>query len=123
MSCYPYVGSSTYSSKLHRHASNELHHTFHSDILFFGEDIGPISYTDWMWDTEKLVQSFFNKYSQFDILRHVISKFVGHAYEWWTKRKSRVEKGRKPSISGFYKLKTCMWKTFVHSSFRISREQ
>jgi len=35
--------------------SNELHHNIHSDIPFFGEDIGPISFRDWIWDTEKLV--------------------------------------------------------------------
>jgi len=69
-----------------------------------------------MWDTEKLVQSFFNKYSQSDILRYVISKFVGRAYEWRHKRQSRVEKGRESCIRGFYELKTCMWTTFVPSS-------
>jgi len=41
---------STYSPRLHKHGSDELHHTFHSDIPFFGEDIGPISFRDWMWD-------------------------------------------------------------------------
>ena len=30
-----------------------------------------------MWDTEKLVQPLFSKYSQIDILRHVTSRFVG----------------------------------------------
>jgi len=123
MSCSPYVGSSTYSPRLHRHGSNELHHTFHSDIPFFGEDIGPISYVNWMWDTKNLVQPFFNRYNQSDILRHVISKFVERAYEWWHKSQSRVEKGRESSINTFYELKTCMWKTFVPSSFRITREQ
>ena len=45
------------SVHLGRHnRSYELHHTIHSDIPFFGEDIGPISFRDWMWDTEKLVQ-------------------------------------------------------------------
>jgi len=47
---------SPYSSvHLGRHNSNELHHTIHSYIPFFGEDIGPISFRDWTWDTEKLV--------------------------------------------------------------------
>ena len=31
---------------LNRHSSHELHHTVHSDIPFFGEDIGPISFRD-----------------------------------------------------------------------------
>jgi len=39
---YPHVGSSTNSFRFHKHSSNELHHTIHSDIPFFGEDIGPI---------------------------------------------------------------------------------
>ena len=60
-----------------RRNSNELHHTIHSDIPFFREDIGPISFRDWIWDTEKLVQPLFCKYSQLDILRHVTSRFVG----------------------------------------------
>ena len=47
---------------LGRHNNHELHHTIHSDILFFGEDIGLISFRDWMWDTEKLVQPMFSKY-------------------------------------------------------------
>ena len=75
-----------------------------------------------MWDTEKLVQPLFSKYSQFDILRHVISKFVERAYEWWKKRQVRVEKGRASCINTFYELKACMWKHFVPSSFRITRE-
>jgi len=51
MSCSLYVSS----SRLHlgRHSSNELHPTIQSDIPFFTEDIGPISFRDWMWDTEK----------------------------------------------------------------------
>ena len=47
-----------------------------------------------MWDTKRLVQPFFYKYSKTGILRHVIFKFVGRAYKWWNKRQSRVEKGR-----------------------------
>jgi len=31
---------------LDMHSSHELHHTIHSDIPFFGEDIGPISFRD-----------------------------------------------------------------------------
>ena len=34
------------SVHLGRHNSNELHHNIHSDIPFFGEDIGPISLRD-----------------------------------------------------------------------------
>jgi len=35
------------SVHLGRHNSNhELHHTIHSDIPFYGEDIGPISFRD-----------------------------------------------------------------------------
>ena len=77
---------STYSPRMHKQGSHELHHTFHSDIPFFGEDIGPISFRDWMWDTEKLVQPLFRKYSQVDILRHVTSRFIGRAFEWWQER-------------------------------------
>ena len=58
---------------LGRHSSYELHHIIHSHIPFFGEDIGPISFRDWMWDTKKLVQPLFSKYSYIDILRHVTS--------------------------------------------------
>jgi len=68
---------------LDRHSSHELHHNIHNDISFFGEDIGPISFRDWMWDTEKLVQPLFSKYTHLDILRHVTSKFVGRAFDWW----------------------------------------
>ena len=59
-----------------------------------------------MWDTEKLVQPLFGKYSQFDILRHVTSKFIGRASEWWQKRQPRVQKGRELCINTFYELKT-----------------
>jgi len=114
---------STYSPRLHKHDSHELHHTFHSDIPFFGEDIGPLSFIDWMWDTKKLVQPFFNRYCQYDILMHVISRFVGRACEWWYKRQFQVEKGRASCINTFYELKACMWKHFVPSSYRITREQ
>jgi len=71
------------SSRLHlgRHSSNELHHTIHSDIPFFGKDIRPISFRYWMWGTEKLVQPLFCKYSQSNILRHIISRFIGRASE------------------------------------------
>jgi len=100
-----------------------LHHTIHSDIPFFGEDIGPISFRDWMWDTEKLVQPMFSKYSHIDILRHVTSRFVGHAYEWWQEREYRVKKGRTSCINTFYELKVCMWKHFIPSSFRITKVQ
>ena len=114
---------STYSPRLHKHSSHEFHHTIQSNIPFFGEDIGPISFRDWMWDTEKLVQPLFCKYSQYDIFRHGISRFVGRACEWWHQRQSRVEKGRESCINTFYKLKACMWKKFIPSSFRITREQ
>jgi len=114
---------STYSPRLHKHGSHELHHTFHSDIPFFGEDIGPISFRDWMWDTEKLVQPLFSKYSQFDILRHVTSRFIGRASEWWQERQYRVKKGRKSCINTFSELKACMWKHFIPPSFRITKEQ
>jgi len=113
------------SSRVHlgRHSSHELHHTIHSDIPFFGEDIGPISFRDWMWDTEKLVQPLFSKYSHVDILRHVTSRFVGCAYDWWQERQYNVKKGRKSSINTFYDLKTCMWKHFIPPSFRITKVQ
>jgi len=114
---------STYNPRLHKHDSDELHYTFHSDIPFFREDIGLISYIHWMCDIEKLVQPLFRKYSQFDILRHVNYRFVGRAYEWWQKRQVRVEKGRASCINTFYEMKACMWKHFVPSSFRITREQ
>jgi len=114
---------STYSSRLHRHSSNALHHTIHSDISFFGEDTGPISFIDWMWDTEKLVQPLFCKYSQSDILSHVISRFLGRACEWWHQRQFQVKKGRSSCINTFYELKACMWKHFVPFSYRITREQ
>jgi len=114
---------STYSPRLHKHGSHELHHTFHNDIPFFGEDIGPRSFRDWMWDTEKLVQPLFSKYSQFDILRHVTSMFIGHASEWWQERQYRVKKGRKSCINTFYALKACMWKHFIPLQFRITKEQ
>jgi len=71
---------------LGRHSSRELHHSIHSDISFFGEDIGPISFRDWMWDTEKLVQPLFSKYSQVDILRHITYRFIGRVCEWCQKR-------------------------------------
>ena len=83
------------SVHLGRHSSHELHHPIHSDIPFFGEDIRPISFRDWMWDTEKLVQSLFSKYSQIDILRHVTSRFVGRAFDWWQERQFNVKKGEK----------------------------
>jgi len=96
------------SVHLGRHSSYEFHHTIHSDIPFFGEDIGPISFRDWMWDTEELVQPLFSKYSQFDILRHVTSRFIGCACEWWQRRQSRVHKGRESCINTFYEFKACM---------------
>jgi len=111
------------SVHLGRHSRHELHHTIHSDILFFGEDIGPISFRDWMWDTEKLVQSLFSKYSQINILRHVTFKFVGRASEWWQERQFNVKKGRKSCINTFYELKTCTWKHFIPLSFMITKEQ
>ena len=76
-----------------------------------------------MWDTEKLVQPLFSKYSQFDILRHAISRFIGHASEWWQKRQSKLQKGRELYINTFYELQTCMWKHFIPPSFRITKEQ
>jgi len=100
-----------------------LHQTIHSDIPFFGEDIGPISFKDWMWDTEKLVQPLFSKYSHIDILRHVTSRFVGRAFDWWQERQYRVQMGRTSCINTFYELKTCMWKHFIPTSFRITKAQ
>ena len=111
------------SVHLDRHSSHELHHTIHSDIPFFGEDIGPISFRDWMWDTEKLVQPMFSKDSHIDILRHVTSRFVGCAFHWWQDRHSNMKKGRKPCLNTFYELKTCTWKHFIPPSFRITKEQ
>ena len=113
---------STYSPRLHKHGSHELHHTFHSDIPFFGEDIGLISFRDWIWDTEKFVQPLFSKYSQFDILRHITSMFIGRASEWWQERHYRVKKGRKSCINTFSESKACMWKHFIAPSFRITKE-
>jgi len=112
------------SVHLGRHnGSHELHHTIHSDIPFFGDDIGPISFKDWMWDTEKLVQPLFSKYSHIDILRHVTSIFVGRALDWWQERQYLVKKGRTSCINTFYELKTCMWKHFIPPSFRITKAQ
>jgi len=111
------------SVHLGRHNSNELYHTIHSNIPFFGEDIRSISFRDWMWDTKKLVQSLFSKYRQIDIPRHVTSRFVGHAFEWWQTREYKVKKGRKSCVNTFYELKTCMWKHFIPPSFRITKEQ
>ena len=111
------------SVHLGRHNNNELHHTIHSVIPFFGEDIGPISFRDWMWDTEKLVKPLFSKYNQLDILRHVTSRFVGRASEWWQERQYIVKKGRESCINTFYELKACMWKHFITPSFKITREQ
>jgi len=111
------------SVHLGRYNSNELHHNIHSDISFFGEDIGQISFRDWMWDIEKLVQSLFSKYSQIDILRHVTSRFVGRASTWWQERQSREKKGRKTCINAFYEFKACVWKHFIPTSFRITKEQ
>jgi len=59
---------STYSPRLHKHDSDELHHTFHSDIPFFREDIGPISFRYWMWNTEKLVQPLFSNIANLTFL-------------------------------------------------------
>ena len=92
-------------------------------FIFFGEDIGPISFKDWMWDTEKLVQPLFSKYSHIDILRHVTSRFVGRALDWWQERQYLVKKGRTSCINTFYELKTCMWKHFIPPSFRITKAQ
>jgi len=112
------------SMHLGRHnGSHELDQTIHSDIPFFGEDIGPISFKDWMWDTEKLVQPLFSKYSHIDILRHVTSRFVGRALDWWQERQYLVKKGRTSCINTFYELKTCMWKHFIPPSFRITKAQ
>ena len=72
-----------------------------------------------MWDTEKLLQPLFSKYSQFDILRHVISRFIGRASEWWQERQYGVQKGKKSCINTFSELKACMWKHFIPPSFRI----
>ena len=112
---------STYSSRLHRHSNNVLHHTIHSAIPFFGEDTRPISFIDWIWDIEKSVQPLFCKYSQSYILSHVISRFVRRACEWWHHRQFQVEKGRASCINTFYELKACMY--IFPSSYRITREQ
>jgi len=106
-----------------RHNNHELHHTIYSDIPFFGEDMGPISFRDWMWDTEKLVQPLFSKYSHIDIFRHITSRFVGRAFDWCQERQYRVKKGRTSCINTFYELKTCMWKHFIPSSFRMTKAQ
>ena len=71
------------SVHLGRHNSNELYHIIHSEIPFFGEDIGPISFRDLM---EKFVQLLFSKYSQIDILKHVTSRFIGHVFDCWQER-------------------------------------
>jgi len=42
-----------------------------------------------------------SKYSQFDIFRHVTSKFIGRAFEWWQKRQSRVQKGENHALTHF----------------------
>ena len=76
-----------------------------------------------MWDTEKLVQPLFSKYSHIDILRHVTSRFVGRAFDWWQERQYNVKKGRISCINTFYELKTCMWKHFIPCSFRITKAQ
>jgi len=76
-----------------------------------------------MWDTEKLVQPMFSKYSHIDILKHVTSRFVGRALDWWQERQYLVKKGRTSCINTFYELKTCMWKHFISPSFRITKEQ
>jgi len=65
----------------------------------------------------------FSKYSQFDTLRHVTSRFIGRPSEWWQRRQSRVQKGRESCINTFYELKACIWKHFIPPSFRITREQ
>jgi len=69
------------------------------------------------------VQPLFSKYSQFDILRHVTSRFIGCASEWLQERQYRVKKGRKSCINTFSELKACMWKHFIPPSFRITKEQ
>ena len=69
------------------------------------------------------MQPLFSKYSQFDILRHVTSRFIGRASEWWQERQYRAKKGRESCINTFYELKACMWKNFIPPSFRITREQ
>ena len=111
------------SMHLGRHSNHELHHTIHSDIPFFGKDIGPISFRDWMWDTEKLVQPLFSKYSHIDILKHVTSRFVGRAFDWWKERQYNVKKGRTSCINTLYQLKKCIWKHFIPPSFRITKAQ
>ena len=65
----------------------------------------------------------FSKYSHIDILKHVTSRFVGRAFDWWQERQYNVKKGRKSSINTFYELKTCMWKHFIPLSCRITKEQ
>jgi len=69
------------------------------------------------------MQSMFSKYSHIDILKHVTSRFVGRAFDWWQERQYNVKKGRKSSINTFYELKTCMWKHFIPLSCRITKEQ
>ena len=69
------------------------------------------------------MQPMFSKYSHIDILRHVTSRFVGHAFDWWQERQYRVKKGRTSCINTFYELKTCMWKHFIPPSFRITKAQ
>jgi len=69
------------------------------------------------------VQPLFSKYSHIDILRHVTSRFVGRALDWWQERQYLVKKGRTSYINTFYELKTCMWKHFIPPSFRITKAQ
>jgi len=99
-----------------------IFHHIHSDIPFFGGGYRTNIIHKLDVGYKKVGATIFSKYSQFDILRHVISRFVGRAYEWCQKRQVRVEKGRASCINTFYELKACMWKHFVPSSFRITRE-
>ena len=54
-----------------------------------------------MWDTEKLVQPLFRKYSQLAILRHVTSRFIGRASEWWQTRHLECKRGEKHALIHF----------------------
>jgi len=46
---------------LDRHGKNDSHHTFESEIYFFGEDICALSYLAWERKTEELLQPFFDR--------------------------------------------------------------
>jgi len=64
---------STYSPRLHKHGSHDLHHTFHSEIPFFEEDIGPISFRDWIWVIEAVPHQIKTDKMQYMKVNQVVS--------------------------------------------------